>query len=72
VLTLIFAGMASAFLKMAQGPAPQGKAETPHPESFTHVLPPLALGVLTLLLGVYVPPVVSRLLHEAAAAFGGF
>lgn len=71
VLTLIFAGMASAFLKMAQGPVPRETTETSHRESFTHVVPPLALGTLTLLLGLYVPPAVNRLLHEAAAAFGG-
>jgi len=57
---------------MAQGSVSPETAQTPHRESLTHVLPPLALGVLTLLLGLYVPPAVSRLLHEAAVAFGGF
>lgn len=71
VLALIFAGMAAAFLKMAQGSSPQ-TTENSRSESMSAVLPPLALGSLTLLFGLYLPPAVSRLLHDAAAVLGGF
>jgi len=35
------------------------------------VLPPLTLGVLTLVLGIYIPPVVNNLLHDVAVIMGG-
>lgn len=72
MLALIFIGMAAAFLRMAQGGNPEDLPEPDGPERATAILPPLVLGLLTLMLGLFLPPAVSRLLHEAAAALGGF
>jgi hydrogenase-4 component F len=68
LLALIFIGMATVVLRMAQG-AP-GRA--PQREPWLAVWPPAALAVAVLVLGVYVPPALSRALQEAARAVGGF
>jgi len=72
ILALIFIGMAIAFLNMAQGRKPEGLQVTGNPDRAAAVLPPLVLGVLTLVLGLYIPPVVSNLLHEVAVMMGGY
>jgi hypothetical protein len=40
-------------------------------EGLLAVLPPALLGALVLLFGIYLPPAVEGLLHEAALALGG-
>ena len=35
------------------------------------VVPPMLFGALALILGVYLPPGMQRLLQQAAALFGG-
>jgi hydrogenase-4 component F len=78
-LALIFVGMSVAFLNMAQGGSDEGRGmrderrETVRlSESVLAILPPMALGALTLMLGLYIPTVLSDLLHGAAAAIGGY
>ena len=84
-LSAVFVGMATVVLRMAQGePAglPAGyvtaaagdKGGTPHfflGELPLAVLSPLALGAAVLMLGVYIPPPLQRLLEQAAKAVGG-
>jgi hydrogenase-4 component F len=72
LLAVIFIGMATIMLRMAQG-EPHGESATAAgTETSMAIVPPALLGVLVLLLGVYVPPALSRLLHDAAQALGGF
>ena len=72
LLALIFIGMAIAFLNMAQGKKHDGMQINDKPASPFAILPPMALGLLTLMLGVYIPPVVSKLLGDVASAMGGY
>jgi len=67
LLAMIFIGMVTVVLRMAQGPSDRA----PQREPWLAVLPPAALVVAVLVLGVYVPPILSNLLHEAARAVGG-
>lgn len=81
-LSIIFIGMATIVLRMAQG-APSGKpAEmfsipmeekilAPFPESPLAVAPPMALGAALLMLGLYIPPVLRNVLEQAARAIAG-
>ncbi|HOW73561.1 MAG TPA: proton-conducting transporter membrane subunit [Phycisphaerae bacterium] len=71
LLAVIFVGMASVFLKMAQGEAsgPFKRKETT--ESWSSTLPPVTLALVVLMLGVHVPAWLSQLLHQAAQALGG-
>jgi hydrogenase-4 component F len=72
ILALIFTGMAIAFLNMAQGRKNDDLQIKGNPDTAIVVLPPLALGVLTLVLGLYIPPVVNSLLHDVAVIMGGY
>ena len=67
LLAVIFIGMATIALRMAQGEA----TREPQRESLIAVLPPALLGVGVLLLGFYIPPAISDLLHQTARALGG-
>jgi hydrogenase-4 component F len=69
LLAAVFVGMASSFLGMAQGEAtgvPRGGRE-----SILAVAPPALLGAVALLLGLWVPPGLADVAHEAARAIGG-
>jgi hydrogenase-4 component F len=66
LLGLIFVGMASITLNMAQGPASKQA-----PEPLLSILPPAALAIPVLVLGVYIPPPLSRALREIAHTLGG-
>ena len=66
-LAMIFVGMMTIVLRMAQGRA---DGRTPQPEPMLAIVPPAALGVLVLVLGLYIPPAVQRLIEEAARALG--
>jgi hydrogenase-4 component F len=66
LLGLIFVGMASIALKMAQGPAPR-QAKEP----LLSILPPVVLALPVLALGVYIPPPLDRALREIARTLGG-
>jgi hydrogenase-4 component F len=69
LLAVVFVGMASAFLRMAQG-APAA-AHAPVRETVLAIAPPAVLGAASLLFGVYVPPGLADLAREAARSVGG-
>jgi hypothetical protein len=72
---MVAIGMATIFLRMAYGSPPEmpagdragdGRAAlTTHRESLWSVAPAIALGLTVLALGVYVPPRLTDLLHQA-------
>lgn len=69
VLAIIVAGMATIVLGMAEGP-PRDDFIPAQGQSCVVTIVPATLGLLVLALGLYLPPFVSRLLHEAARALG--
>ena len=72
LLGMIFAGMAGSVLRMAQGnPGNEMTAGSPG-EPASSVIPPLFLGALTLLLGLYCPALLTEKLQQAARLLGGF
>jgi hydrogenase-4 component F len=70
-LAIIFVGMARIVLRMTQGAAPSQFPVVPVRESLLTVVPPAVLGGIVLLLGLYVPTPLHRLLLEAARTLGG-
>ena len=68
-LAVIFMGMASIMLRMTQGPAPEQPIVS-HDNKRT-LLPPLALGLLALLLGIHLPEPLAQLLHSIAQLLNG-
>jgi hydrogenase-4 component F len=72
LLAIIFVGMSSAVLKMAQGKAPSLSTNPTQRETVLAVAPPMVLGILILVLGLYVPPILSQALHSVARTLGGF
>jgi hydrogenase-4 component F len=71
LLALIFIGMANLILPMAHGRPDPPPANPPGRETAWATLPPAVLATLVLVLGVYVPPGLSDLLHQAARTLGG-
>lgn len=71
LLAVIFVGMASVVTSMAMGRAPQPVAAAGGREAVLSVAPPVVLGTMVLVLGLYIPPVVSEAIRHAAAAMGG-
>jgi len=71
LLSLIFLGMSSTVLKMAQGRSAVPAAGPAKREAMLAVVPPAILSMLILLLGLYLPPGIGRLLHEATRGLGG-
>ncbi len=76
-LAIVFVGMATICLRMAYGPPPSAMSGDQSPprvaaqrEPFWSVGPAAALGLAVLTLGIYVPPQLSSLLKQAAAALG--
>jgi hydrogenase-4 component F len=78
-LAIAFVGMATIFLHMAYGPPPASlgadrlpscATTTTRREPLWSIAPAMALGLAVLVLGVYVPPRVTHLLHQAIAALG--
>ncbi len=67
-LALAFLGMARVLVPLAYGPPAQGGAVR---ESGWLILGPIALTILLLVLGVWIPPWLQQRLVEAAAALGG-
>jgi hydrogenase-4 component F len=75
-LAMVFVGMATIVLRMAYG-LPAGEAplvaqsrSASAAEPLWSIVPPACLGLAVLVLGVYIPPGLSELLHQAAAAVG--
>jgi hydrogenase-4 component F len=70
-LAVIFIGMSAIALNMAQGRSSLSGAPAARREPLLAVVPPAVLGAGVLVLGLYVPPVVSGLVRDAARALGG-
>ncbi|HVO32654.1 MAG TPA: proton-conducting transporter membrane subunit, partial [Elusimicrobiota bacterium] len=66
LLGMIFVAMASAMLPMVQGQPPARPGKTAQPESWLSILPPAALAILVLALGVAIPHPVGNALAAAA------
>ncbi len=71
LLALIFIGMANIVMNMAQGALNAQQSRVNRREEWLSVLPPAALAVLVLVMGLYIPPELSGLLHDVARAMGG-
>jgi hydrogenase-4 component F len=71
LLAVIFIAMANLVLPMAQGRAGELPERAGHGEPLWATLPPVVLACLVLVLGVYVPPELSSLLHDVARSLGG-
>jgi len=71
MLAVIFVGMSATMLKMAQGRAPEMRLGEMKSEKIWSLVPPAILSVLILILGLYIPPVVSEVLGDVAKALGG-
>jgi hydrogenase-4 component F len=70
LLAVIFVGMATAVLGMAQGVPRDSRMAAPGKEPLLRVLPAAALAAVVFLLGVYIPPVVRAAIEDAARALG--
>jgi len=70
LLALVFIGMSGVVLKMAQGES--SLKQSPKREAILSIVSPAVLGLLVLCLGLYIPPVMSRALHDVARMFGGY
>ena len=71
ILSVIFIAMASIVGRMVQGVPLRGNVSSPNREPWLMILPPLLLCILMVILGVYMPPSLERLLHGAASGLGG-
>lgn len=71
LLAVIFIGMSVSVLRMAQGTVPPDAQQRLRPESPLSIIPPLALGLAALALGLAVPETLQRLLHDAAQMLRG-
>jgi hydrogenase-4 component F len=69
-LALIFIGMSRVFLNMSHGRPPANKI--PVRETVYAVAGPVLLGLITLVLGLYIPSPLRTLLESAAEMLGGF
>jgi len=66
-LTIIFIGMALTVLPMIMGATPAESEETSYRDSIWTVGPPLALLLLAVLLGIWIPAPLMAILNDAAA-----
>src|ERR1035437_745123 len=69
LLAIILVGMATPVLAMAQG-TPREDIIVPAGRGVALSAVPAVLGAAILLMGIYVPPVLSRTIHEAARLLG--
>jgi hydrogenase-4 component F len=70
ILAVIFVSMASIVLRMCQGQPSDFQGDKSCRELWPMVLPPLVLGIIVMILGVYVPPFLQNLLENAAKQLG--
>ncbi len=70
MLAMIFVGMASAVLRMAQGVPGSATRAAATREPAWAIVPPVVLGLVVLMLGLYIPAPVRRALLDAARALG--
>jgi len=66
-LVVVFFGMGATVLAVVQGEPPASAPETSFKDRLVTVASPLGFMALVLLLGLYIPPSLSAMLHEAAA-----
>ena len=71
ILSVIFIAMASIVVRMVQGSPAHTKESLTVRESWLMIVPPVVLCVLVVILGVYMPPSLERLLLVAANVLGG-
>ncbi len=69
-LAVVFMGMATAVLRMAQGEPLETSVATSRREPVLAIMPPAVLAACVLLLGLYLPPPLRAALEAAARAFG--
>jgi hydrogenase-4 component F len=67
LLVIVFIGMGSTVLSVVQGSPSERAAATDYRDGFLTGAPILVLAGLVLMLGVYIPPPLNRLLHEAVS-----
>jgi len=70
LLAVVFVGMVTAAMRMAQGACDRVPQLDRRSESVLAVGPPAALAMLVLLLGLYVPPLLRSALEQAARLLG--
>ncbi|PWB73060.1 NADH dehydrogenase FAD-containing subunit [candidate division GN15 bacterium] len=71
-LGIIFVAMAAIFLRMLYGSSPEEQSvRSPLSESLFSILPPAILCLAVLVLGIFVPPALDRVLTEAGRLLGG-
>ncbi len=66
-LLVVFVGMGKTVLKVVQGRVPSEVQDTPYRDGILTAAPILALMAVVLLLGLYIPAPLGRLLREAVA-----
>ena len=71
LLALIFIGMATIMLRMAQGESKVARTEELQGETALAILPPALLSLMVLLLGLYIPPGLQKLLQQTTQILGG-
>lgn len=70
LLGVAFVGIAGTLFPMLQGKPVLADGESPIREGFLTLCPPAVLTLAVLALGIYVPPALDTLLHQAVAALG--
>jgi hydrogenase-4 component F len=70
-LAVIFIGMSKIVLKMAFGVPADKPMDGPVRENTSMVIPVVILGLITFLLGIYMPTCVNEALQTASSLFGG-
>jgi hydrogenase-4 component F len=71
LLGIVFVGMGVTVLAVVQGKPPEGMPATGFYDNVSTGAPIVLFLLLVLLLGVYVPDVLSDMLHDAARLLGG-
>jgi hydrogenase-4 component F len=66
-MATIFIGMAGTVLPVVSGDPPANAEETGYRDRFLTIFPPLALLLVVLLLGLWMPPLLGDTLRQAAA-----
>ena len=69
-LAVVFVGMATTMLGMAQGSPTERSLAPARRESLLGIAPAAALAALALVLGVYVPPALRAAIDQAARVLG--
>ena len=71
LLAVVFIGMGVTVLAVVQGEPPPPEPKLSYRDRFATVAPIALFMALVLLLGLYIPPPLETLLHDAAATLGG-